>query len=250
MATITPATEPRPGMRAERWFYSAYIVAIALVIVTGFLPSFYLRGIVEPRAPLGVLRPDIVVHGAISTAFLAAMLLQVWLIAWGRRAWHVRVGKWGFMLGVLFLLSLYMVTAFSHHKAPPIPGVTPEMLSAPSLIAVACAALLLWLAWRHRFDAQAHKRLIVGLACIATGPGIARLPGIPPPPAAFVVVGFIIIAATLPLLVWDMATRRRPHWATLTGIGVCVFMLLATIAVGMLPVLASFAAVLPGIGWP
>jgi hypothetical protein len=190
------------------------------------------------------------VHGVISTAFLVAMLLQAWLIAWGKRAWHVRIGTWGFLLGIAFLLSLYAVSAFSHHNTPPDLPVPPELLSAPSLLAVACAAVLLWLAWRHRFDAQAHKRLIIGLACIAAGPGIARLPGIPPPPAAFVVVGVIIIAATLPLLVWDMVTRGRPHWATLTGIAVCVLLLVATIAVDMFPALTAFVKLLPGFGWP
>lgn len=245
-----PAAGPGPGKRAERLFYSGYVLAIALVIVVGFVPSFYLRGVVEPRAPLGPLRPDIVVHGVISTAFLLVLPLQAWLIASGRRALHVKLGNWGFALGVLFLASLYAVSAFSHHNTPADLPVPPELLSAPSVLAVICAAVLLWLAWRHRFDAQAHKRLIIGLACIAAGPGIARLPGIPPPPAAFVVVGFVLIAMTLPLLAWDFATRGRPHWATLTDTAVCVILLLMTIAVGVFPALTVFVKVLPGFGWP
>jgi len=235
---------------AERWFFSTYVIAIALVIVAGFSPTFYLRGVIEASRPLGPLRTDIIVHGLIATAFIAVMPLQTWLIAWGKRSWHIALGKWGFVLGVLFVASLYMVTAFSHHNTPPNLGVPPEVLSAPSVIAVGCAALLLWLAWRKRFDAQAHKRLIIGLACIAAGPGIARLPGIPPPPAAFVVVGLIIVVLTLPLLAWDFATRRKPHWATLAAVGACVILFVAPVGVGMFPPLASFVTILPGFGWP
>lgn len=238
------------GKSAERWFFSGYVIVIALVIVIGFLPTFYLRGVVEPRAPLGPLRTDIIVHGLISTAFLAVMPLQTWLIAWGKRSLHMKVGNWGFALGVLFLLSLYSVTAFSHHNAPPIPGVTPEMLSAPSLFAVIAAAVLLWLAWRKRFDAAAHKRLIVCLACLIAGPGVARLPGVPPPPAAFVIVDGLLVLATVPLLLWDFVTLRRAHWATLAGMGAIAAMFAATIASGPFPALTAFVKLLPGYGWP
>jgi hypothetical protein len=253
MATTAPAGRPAERerrQRGERLFFSSYTIAVALIIVAGFLPTFYLRGMIEPRAPLVPLRTDIIVHGLIATAFIMVMPLQAWLIAWGKRSWHIALGKWGFGLGVLFVASLYMVTAFSHHNTPPDLGVPAEQFSAPSVIAVGCVALLLWLAWRKRFDAQAHKRLIIGLACIAAGPGIARLPGIPPPPAAFVVVGFIMIVLALPLLAWDLVTRGKPHWATLAALGACVTLFVAPVAVGILPPLAGFVMVVPGFGWP
>lgn len=253
MATSAPAAPSAagPSKRSEHLFFSSYVLAIALLIVVGFLPSFYLRGIVEPRVPLGPLRLDVVAHGIVSTTFLAFLPLQAWLIASGRRSLHMKIGNWGFAVGVAFLLSLYVVTAFSHHQAPTdIPGVTPAMFSAPSLFAIISAAALLWLAWRKRFDAQAHKRLIVILACLIAGPGIARLPYVPPPPQAFVIVDGIILAATLPLLAWDLVTLRRPHWATLAGISAIGFMFAATVASGPFPVLTAFVSILPGIGWP
>ena len=96
---------------------------------------------------------------------------------------------------------------------------------------------------------MAHKRLIIALACVIAGPGIARLPYVPPPPPAFIVVGVLIIAMTLPLLAWDIATLRRPHRATRTGIAATVLLLVATIAVGVVPALAMFVKVLPGFRW-
>ena len=253
MATASPAAPaagPDGGKRAERRFFSIYTIVIALVIVIGFLPTFYLRGVIEAPRPLGPLRPDIIAHGVVATLFLAFLPLQAWLISSGRRNLHMKVGKWGFAAGVLFLLSLYTVTAFSHHNAPPIPGVTPEMLSAPSLFAVIAAAVLLWLAWRKRYDAAAHKRLIICLACLIAGPGVARLPYIPPPPAAFVVVDGLLVVATVPLLIWDLVTLRRPHWATLAGMGAIALMFAATVASGPFPALTAFVKLLPGYGWP
>jgi cytochrome bd-type quinol oxidase subunit 2 len=255
MATATPAVPPaaRPGSdkSAERRFYSSYTIAIALLIVVGFAPSFYLRGMIEPRRPLAELRLDAIAHGLVASSFLIFLPLQSWLIASGRRALHVKLGKWGFVVGLAFLASLYVVAAFSHHNVPTdVPGLTPAMLSAPSLFAIICAAVLLWLAWRKRFDAQAHKRLIIALACLIAGPGIARLPYIPPPPAAFVIVDGIILLGTIPLLAWDLATRRRPHWATLTGMGAIAAMFAATMASGPFPGLTAFVNWLPGYGWP
>lgn len=245
---ISVSADPGKGKRGERRFFLTYTLAVTLVIVLGFLPTFYLRGVVEPRAPLVPLRPDIVAHGAVSTAFLLFLPLQAWLITSGRRSLHMKLGNWGFAAGAMFLVSLYAVTAFSHHNVPADLGVPAEMLSAPSLLALACAAVLMLLAWRYRFDPQAHKRLIVALACIIAGPGLARLPYIPPPPAAFLVVGCLIIAATMPLLVWDLLTRGLPHWATVTGMGACVLLLAGTIAIGMIPGFAAFVTVLPGYG--
>jgi len=254
MATTAPAAPPAAGpssdKRAERRFFSTYVAAITLVIVVGFLPTFYLRGIVEPSRPLGPLRTDVIAHGLVSTLFLVFLPLQAWLISSGRRNLHMKVGKWGFLAGIAFLASLYAVSAFSHHDTPPDLGIPPELLSSPSVLAIICAGALLWLAWRHRFDAQAHKRLIISLACVIAGPGIARLPYIPPPPLAFIIVGGIIVALTLPLLAWDLVTLRRPHRATLTGIAATVIMLIATIAVGAMPVLSKFVMALPGFGWP
>lgn len=246
-----PAADPRSNQRAERRFFSSYTIAVILVILFGFAPSFYLRGVIEPRRPLAELRIDAIAHGLVATSFLVFLPLQSWLIASRRRTLHMKLGKWGFAVGVAFLASLYVVGAFSHHHVPTnVPGLTPAMLSAPGLFAVIAATVLLWLAWRKRFDAQAHKRLIISLACLIAGPGIARFPRVPPPPVAFVIVDGIILLATTPLLVWDFMTRGRPHWATLAGMGAIAAMFVATMASGPFPVMTVFVNWLPGYGWP
>jgi hypothetical protein len=163
----------------------------------------------------------------------------------------MKLGKWGFAAGAIMLCSLYVVTAFSHHAFPTnVPGLTAAMASAPSLYAVFVFAALLWIAWRHRFEAQAHKRLIVALACLITGPGIARTPFVPPPPNSFLIVDSILGVEMLPLFVWDAVTLRRNNWATWAGFAAIAAMILATLLTGMFPALTGFVSLLPGYGWP
>jgi hypothetical protein len=69
--------------RAERRFFSGYTLAILLAIVIGFAPSFFLRGLVEPFLPLKPLRPAVLVHAVLTTAWVLLFPLQAWLIAAG-----------------------------------------------------------------------------------------------------------------------------------------------------------------------
>ena len=43
--------------RAERRFFTSYTIVIALIIVAGFAPSFFLRGLMPPYVPLKPLPP-------------------------------------------------------------------------------------------------------------------------------------------------------------------------------------------------
>lgn len=238
------------GKRAERLFFSSYILLIALLILYGFAPSFYLRGAIEPRAPLVSMRPDIVVHGLIATAFLAMMALQPLLIAGGKRVLHMRIGNWAFGLGIVMALSLYVVSVFSQRAfAAPVPGAA-EAMGSLSLFTVLAYVWLLWAAWRTRFDAPAHKRFVIALACLITGPALARMPFMPPPPMGVPVINATIVALLLPLWLWDIARSRRLHRATIQTTAIVAGMLLGGILVGMSPIARPLIAILPGFGWP
>lgn len=89
------------AVRAEPRFYSSYTLAILLAIVVGFAPSFFLRGLVEPFAPSKPLRPAVLVHGLVTTAWVLMLPLQARLIGAGRRAMHQQLGKVGFALGAV-----------------------------------------------------------------------------------------------------------------------------------------------------
>jgi hypothetical protein len=208
---LAAGTPPAPrGRRAERAFYASYILGLVLLVLVGFAPTFFLRGLVDPYwPPLRPIRPVVLAHGIVTTAFVLLFPLQAWLIGRGQRAMHMRVGRWGFALGGAVALTIYLVAADQYHRA---------IAPAQPLTDFATVALVLALAWRWRLDAQAHKRMMIALLCVLTGAGVGRVPITDQPVllgfSPNLLLPFVLLA---PLWVWDLATRGRIHVATVVG---------------------------------
>ncbi|HBX38825.1 MAG TPA: hypothetical protein DEG76_16735, partial [Pseudohongiella sp.] len=83
----------------DRLFYSVISIALFLMVLLGFWPSYFSLIFGAP-----VARPLVMhAHGAIFTGWMALLLLQVYLIARGRVKAHRRVGKVGIAYGVVVL---------------------------------------------------------------------------------------------------------------------------------------------------
>jgi hypothetical protein len=87
---MSEATSPR-----DRWFYSAMALALLAVVLAGFTPTFFGRAWFAAGAPL---RPGVVMHGVIGSAWVLLFALQAALVAGHRVEWHQRLG----LLGALF----------------------------------------------------------------------------------------------------------------------------------------------------
>jgi hypothetical protein len=228
------------GKRAERVFFSAYLVALAALIFAGFAPSFYLRGFVEPYwegFPLAPLVPLLMAHGIVTTAWVLLFLIQAALIATGRRQLHQRVGNWGFAVGAVVVVLAYLVAARFSHSA---------VIPPRNVADVFMLAALLAIAWCWRRDAQAHKRIMLPMLCVLAMSAVERIPfflysGVAP---------LFAVPLIMPLWAWDLATRSRPHIATVTG---TVLLAVVTIPRVFRPPDSEWSqvvALLPGFGWP
>src|SRR3954451_8111024 len=92
MATIVaPGAEKKTS---ERKFYSRMALFLVFLVLLGFAPSFYLRGIVPsyPR-PNPTLPPAVILHGTVFTAWMALIVAQTQLIAARKHEIHMRLGK-------------------------------------------------------------------------------------------------------------------------------------------------------------
>ncbi len=247
-------THPSSRRAMEHRFFTTYLVALILVIFLGFAPTFYLRGIMPPYAPLRPLRPEVIAHGVLAAAFLLAFPLQAWLIATNRRALHILVGNWAFALGVAMLPLGYVIALTNYHSlagAPLPPPLVPATISSAPLLDVVALATLLWIGWQRRHEAQVHKRLMVMMACGLSDPGISRLPlGLGDGIAGVLLSSALVFATTLPLWGWDLATRRRLHWATVLGSALLGGKLVLRLLIGTTPGWIAFVAMLPGFGAP
>ena len=254
MAVAADATrssaQPGRGALAERRFYTGYTLAILIAIVIGFAPSFFLRGLVEPFGPLKPLRPAVLVHGVVTTAWILLFPLQAWLISAGRRGLHLQLGKVGFALGAAMTVTAYIV-AMGLYREPAAPPLTPALTVVLPLTDVMTLCVLLPLAWVRRLDAQAHKRLMLVIGCLLCGAAIFRLPIWNRADLAGIFVIHLALYATLaPLWLWDWRTRGRLHRATVLGSGILAVDMFGRLLIAQTAAWAALVRILPGFGTP
>ena len=199
--------------RAERIFYMAMSVAILITVFAGFSRTFFLR----PYFQTQPLLPVLIAHGIIFSAWIVLFLTQTTLIAARRTRVHMRLGiAGGVLASLMFVIGIY--TSLIRANGPsPIPDVNPLSFLTIPLGDMLLFGALVGAAFYFRRRADTHKRLML-LSTIAILPAaVARLP------FSFIETGgpFVFFGLSdlfiLPLLVFDIITRGRPHRATLIG---------------------------------
>jgi hypothetical protein len=199
--------------RYERLFYTGMVVAIVITVFAGFSRTFYLRPYFQTQA----LIPLLVLHGVVFSSWILLLITQTTLVATKRTRTHMRLGIAGAVLATLMVV-IGTVTALVRANGPsPVPGVNPLSFLTIPLGDMLMFAIIVGAGFYFRRRADMHKRLML-LATISILPAaVARLPfafiqqfG----PVAFFGLSDLFI---VPLLIYDFATRGRPHRATVLG---------------------------------
>jgi hypothetical protein len=249
MATI--ASTATDIQARERRFYSRMALFLAAVVLIAFAPSFYLRGIVPsyPR-PNPTLPPSVLLHGGVFTLWMLAIIAQTQLVSAGRRDLHMKLGAITVGLAVLMIPVMYLAAVWQVARANQPPFTDPLTWTIVPLAVIVPFAFLAWQGWQNRRRAQWHKRLMLSAAIIVVaGPGIGRLPILPPTLIGFTIIFLLGFLLFLPVLIWDRRTQGHVHPATWTGLA----MLAISVAIPLVVFWtgadwASVAARLPGVG--
>jgi hypothetical protein len=210
MAVSSEAVRTR---RRTRRFYVGMAIAIAVTVFAGFSRSYFLKAYYGTPELSLLLH----VHGLVFTTWILFFLVQTTLVAAGRTYIHRRMGVAGAVLAALVII-LGTTTAILRAKegAAPIPGVPPLAFLAIPLFDMVVFAILVGAALYFRRRLEAHKRLMtLAMISLLSAP-IARLPFAllkAGPPAFFGLTDLFIVA----MLIYDLATRRRVHPATIWG---------------------------------
>jgi hypothetical protein len=215
MTTTHAVTRPHAAS-AEHTFFTAMSVAILGGVCFGFLRTFFLRRWFPEVHSAS--EPFFALHGLVFLGWYILLVVQSALVAQRRVALHRRLGVLGSVIAttmVILGLTATIIAArrpegFINIPVPPlqfmaIPFV--DMLLFPALIGTAFAL---------RRDPQSHKRLMLIGSISLLAAAIARWPvGVleAGPPAFFGLTDLFLV----PLVVWDLVTRRRLHPATLWG---------------------------------
>jgi hypothetical protein len=249
MATAVASGADRKA--SERKFYSRMALFLVALVLLGFGPSFYFKGIVPayPR-PNPTLPPTVILHGAVFTLWMALIIAQTQLISARKHDVHMRLGKAGMLFAILMLPVMYLTAVWQVARANQPPFTDPLTWTIVPLAVILPFALLVWNGWQKRRDVQSHKRLMLSAAILVVmGPTIGRLP-IAPPTLVGTTFQFLLgFALFVPLILWDRRTIGRIHPATKFGIAMAALWVVFPLTVFWLNLpWASVAAYLPGVG--
>ena len=249
MATVVMSGTDRKA--SERKFYSRMALFLVLLVLLGFGPSFYLKGIVPayPR-PNPTLPPTVILHGAVFTLWMALIVVQTQLIAARKHAVHMQLGKAGMLLAILLIPVMYLTAVWQVARANQAPFTDPLTWTIVPLAVIVPFGILVWNGWQKRRDVQSHKRLMLSAAILVVmGPTIGRLPIAPPTMLGMSIQLALGLALFIPLFLWDRKTIGHTHPATRLGFAMGALSVAIPLAVFWfnLP-WAKVAAALPGVG--
>lgn len=199
---------------AERRFYSGMAIMIIVIVVIGFAPSFYLRGLVHYPRPNPSISPLVLLHGVMFSAWMLIFLMQARLIARGSRDLHMKLGRLSMVFAASLVPLMIATTIGQVARANQPPGFTPLGWTAVPAFIIPVFATLIWGGWIWRRDSQAHKRFMLAAAILMVDPALGRIPIFPDGALGLYISEFVGWTPFLALIVWDLHSRGRIHWAT------------------------------------
>ena len=248
MATVVAA--PSDRKTSERKFYSRMALFLVFVVLLGFGPSFYLRGIVPsyPR-PNPTLPATVILHGTVFSIWMALIVAQTQLIAARKHEIHMMLGKAGLLFAILMLPVMYLTAVWQVARANQPPFTDPLTWTIVPLMSIIPFAVLVWNGWSHRRDVQFHKRMMLSAAILVVmGPTFGRLPIAPPTMAGMTFQILLSFVLFVPLIVHDRRSLGRLHPATKLGLSMAAVWAGTSLAVLWLDLpWARVAAHLPGV---
>ena len=206
---------------------SRFAVGIALAMLAinlvGFGPTLYLR----PFFDVPPIPPYLYAHGVAGTAWFVFLVIQTMLVAQRRVSIHRRLGWVGCAVAVAVLVSgIYTSTNMVPRNVAA--GLASEadialfgfVTSADNAAFIVFPTLvLLGVLFRRRADV--HQRFMLLASFSILGPAAARIGSWfgPIPNLVLVACFFSVLLA---IVVHDIWSRRRPHWATVVGAALLV----------------------------
>jgi hypothetical protein len=257
VATTAAIDRPLPeALRTPRrggWFFVGMAVAAAVTVFLGFARTYYLKS-AFPTPPFPLLFH---VHGALFTAWMLLLVLQVSLAASRRFALHRRVGLIGGLLVAPMLVTGSMAAIAAARGQAPISAAVARgeltrpvaALRFPSLEAMVVPLTTMFLFGVFagaglccRKRPEVHKRFMmlatIAMLPAAIGRAMGWLFGGATPALFFGAIGFFVLA----IVIYDHRRLGRVHPVTLWGGVALMLSFPARLALGKTDLWLGFAA--------
>ena len=241
-AASASVARPVAGAIHDRLFYSGMAIVMALTVVIGFCPTFYLRsyfGAPVSITGLVTMTPLVMAHGMVFTAWVLLFVVQTRLIASRNVAMHRRTGAAGIVLAAL-MVAVGLPTAFvaAARGSAPI-GMEPLVFLVVPVFDLILFVGFVTAAVLRRREKEAHKRLMLMAYAAIFPAAVGRLPGMAAlGPAG--VFGFAFAPALLGAA-YDRWSRGRVTPIYWWGIAILYLSIPGRLAVASTPVWRAFA---------
>lgn len=224
-ATPLPAAGPLTAF-VDRWIYVFMAGLIMAVVLTAFIPDAIGMVAGIKAGEVAPLTPILHVHAVLMGSWITLLLVQAWLMASGRRGWHMQLGLVAFgiapaivIAGMLLVPSrigqyVAMAAAASPQDAAELrAALVPNsinILLGQIRIGLAFPLLVGFALYLRTRDPETHKRLMV-LATLSPLPAaIDRMWYLPSTlPGSPLSWELCVLLLASPMLAWDLYHRRR-----------------------------------------
>ncbi len=225
-----------PGRRYDHIFFSGMAVLIQASVFLGFAHSYYLAGVFQAPLPSRIIH----IHGAVFSMWVILLITQTSLVAAGRVDIHRRLGIAGFLLACLMIVLgvLAATEALSRPNSPS--GIDVKTFYIIPMTDILIFAVLVFSAFRARFNPSAHKRIIliatIGIMIAAISRWPFALVHRKPLVAALLSYGFLLI-----LVAYDLFSTRKVHRATIWASVFLIFVQQVRFPIGQTAAWHAFA---------
>jgi hypothetical protein len=212
VASAVPSVSTPSASEREHRFFMGMAIVIALIVLVGFGPTYYLRSVFRSDP----LQPVFHLHGFVFSMWVAFFVVQTALVFTRRTSVHRRLGVAGGVWAVVMLVVGYIAAVASARRGFSPPGAPPPLvfLVIPFTDLVVFA-IFVATALYFRRQSAIHKRLMLLATISILTAAIARLPYVLPlgPLAFFGLTDLLVVAC----VVNDRITRGRVHPAFVWG---------------------------------
>jgi hypothetical protein len=209
-APATISANPAPGRRYDDLFFSVMSLIILVSVFIGFARSYYLAGVFLAPLPARIIH----FHGAAFSCWILLFLTQTALVSAHRVDIHRRLGLFGFGLACLMIVLgvLAATNALARNLSPF--GVDPKVFYVIPMSDIFIFVVLIFFAFRERFNPSAHKRLILIATMSLMSAAFVRWP-VHVPWWNLFVSELCVYALLLLLIAYDLFAIHAVHRATL-----------------------------------
>jgi hypothetical protein len=225
-----------PGHKYDHVFFSGMAALLLGSVFLGFARTYYLAGIFSAPLPSTIVH----VHGAIFSSWILFLLAQTTLVASGRTDIHRRIGIAGFLLACLMVVvGVWAATNSLGRNGGP-PGIDPKTFYIIPMTDMLIFAVLVFFAYRARFDSAAHKRIIITATVALMIAAIARwpIPLVHRNPLAAAIVSYVFL---LMLVTYDLWSTHKIHRATIWASAFLIFVQQIRFPIGQSAMWHAFA---------